>query len=33
MYSWNCYTQTIEDIRKFAKKKGSLCFATEYVNR
>jgi hypothetical protein len=27
------HTQTIEDMRKFAENKGSLCLATEYVNR
>ncbi|RIA84185.1 hypothetical protein C1645_808896 [Glomus cerebriforme] len=29
----NHHTRTIEDMRKFAKKKGGLCLATEYINR
>ena len=29
----NRRTRTIEDMRKFAEKKGGLCLATEYINR
>ena len=29
----NRRTRTIEDMKKFAEKKGGLCLATEYINR
>ncbi|CAG8480546.1 30216_t:CDS:2 [Gigaspora margarita] len=29
----NRRTRTIEDMRKFAQKKGGLCLATDYINR